>query len=326
VTQNYNSIEEVILDEYFLAWYGKTDKGKSLQWERWLNEYPGNKAIVEEAILHMDELYIKEKHITDFEVQMAYKKLESALDRGKVVEMKQPRKRLWIPAAAILILIVGYSLWNISAGHTRYNSSYGRINEFKLPDGSKVILNANSELSLKKKWQAGEDREVWLKGEAFFKVQKTPHNNRFVVHATAMDIIVTGTQFNVMNRDDESSVLLTEGSVIVRTKDGREIHMKPGDYVKLENNLPEKKQVNEEKILAWKQAKLVFDNTPMNEVASTITRHYGIKVVFSDSSIAAKTIKGVMPNDNLDVLIEALEATTEFKIQKNEKELIISNS
>lgn len=326
MTQNYNSIEEVISDEGFLAWYGKTDSEKSLQWERWLEEHPEHKAIVEEATLYLNELYISETPLSDFEIQSACQNLELALEQAKVVKMKQPRKRLWIPAAAILLLVAGFALWTISFRDTRYKSSYGRINEFKLPDGSKVTLNANSELSIKKKWQTGEDREVWLKGEAFFKVQKTPQHNRFVVHAAAMDVIVTGTQFNVINRDNESSVLLTEGSVTVQTRDGREIHMKPGDYVTLKNNQAEKKPVNEEKVLAWKQAKLVFDNTPMSEVAAIIRRHYGIKVTFSDSTIADKTVSGVMPNDNLDILIQALEATTEFKIQKKEMELIISNS
>jgi len=155
-------------------------------------------------------------------------------------------------------------------------------------------------------------------------VQKTPMKNRFIVHTKTMDIIVTGTQFNAVCRDDESSVLLTEGSVTLRTPDGREIHMKPGDFVQLENNIPARKPADQEKILAWKQAKLDFENTPMSEVEKIITRHYGIKVTLADASLANKTISGVMPNDNLDMLIQSLEATGEFRITKGNNEIIIA--
>jgi ferric-dicitrate binding protein FerR (iron transport regulator) len=141
-----------------------------------------------------------------------------------------------------------------------------------------------------------------------------------------MDIIVTGTEFNVVNRDDESSVLLTEGSVTVKTREGKEILMKPGDFVKIENNIASKKPADQEKVLAWKQSKLVFDNTSMDEVAAIISRYYGVKVNFSDSAIRKKKIGGgVMPNDNLDVLIQSLEATGEFRISKTGNELLISN-
>ncbi len=44
-------------------------------------------------------------------------------------------------------------------------------------------------------------------------VKKTTEKRRFIVHTGGMDIIVTGTQFNVVNRDGERNVLLKEGSV-----------------------------------------------------------------------------------------------------------------
>jgi ferric-dicitrate binding protein FerR (iron transport regulator) len=60
-------------------------------------------------------------------------------------------------------------------------------------------------------------------------------------------------------------------------------------------------------------------------VAKIIARHYGIKVNLANSTVGEKKISGVMPNDNLDVLIEALEATGEFKVTKAKDEIIISD-
>jgi ferric-dicitrate binding protein FerR (iron transport regulator) len=250
------------------------------------------------------------------------------LDEAPVVVMRSKRQRWWMPAAAaaVVFLIAGFFYWNKTAGKTTLDSSYGTISQYKLPDGSQVTLNANSQITMGKEWKTGTDREVWLKGEAFFKVQKTALKNKFVVHTSTMDIIVTGTQFNAICRDDESSVLLTEGSVTIKTPDGKEIHMKPGDFVKLENNVPAKQPADQEKILAWKQSKLDFENTPMSEVAKIITRHYGVKVTLSDKAIGESTINGIMPNDNLDVLLQALKELYNYKITKSNNEIVISGS
>ncbi len=322
---NFNSIEEVISDERFQAWYFREDEDKAKQWEHWLLEHPYAAPLVKESIEWLKASRFEETTLPAEQIEEAHQKLEQALDAAPIIPMRTRRRWLLPAAAAVLLLLAGVMFWQTRPGQTVLDSRYGKLSSYNLPDGSQVLLNANSQLTMNKEWEKGNDREVWLNGEAFFKVQKTPMKNKFIVHTHTMDIIVTGTQFNAVCRDDESSVLLTEGSVTIRTPDGREIHMKPGDFVQLENNIPAKKPVDQEKVLAWKQAKLDFENTPMSEVEKIITRHYGIKVTLSDKSLAEKTISGVMPNDNLDVLIQSLEATGEFRITKGNNEIIISH-
>ena len=325
---NFNSIEEIIADERFLAWYYKTDEEKAKEWTHSLLIHQHNVPLVEQSIIWLKEQQMQEKNVPAAQVENAYQNLQSALDSASVIEMQPGKKRWWIPAAAaaVIISIAAFVYFNAMPDKTKLDSNYGKISEYQLPDGTQVLLNANSEITLDKKWEQDNDREVWLKGEAFFKVSKTVAKNKFIVHTNTMDVIVTGTQFNVVNRDDESSVLLTEGSVTLKTKDGKELHLRPGDFIKIENNIPEKKSADQEKVLAWKQAKLSFEKTPMNEVAKIIARHYGVKVSISDKAIGEKTISGEMPNDNLDVLIEALEATGDFKIARSGNDLIISGS
>jgi ferric-dicitrate binding protein FerR (iron transport regulator) len=50
-----------------------------------------------------------------------------------------------------------------------------------------------------------------VKGEAFSR-EKTSQKNRFIVHTGQLDVIVTGTQFNVSTREDKTSVLLTRAA------------------------------------------------------------------------------------------------------------------
>lgn len=326
VDKHFNSAEEVIADELFLAWYFRTDETKSKAWEVRLLENQRYIPLVEEAIQFLKSTYVQENAMSQEQVELAHSQLQSSLDSAKLIEMKPKRKRLWIPAAAILVFaIAGWMLLKNDAGKTTMESAFGTIREYQLPDGSQVTLNANSNITTSKDWKGGKDREVWLQGEAFFNIQKTATKDRFIVHTKNLDIIVTGTQFNVISRDDESSVLLTEGSVIIKTKEGREIPMKPGDFVVMQNNVPAIQPADQDKILAWKQSRLDFDKTPMKEVVKIIARHYGVKVTIADQSIEEKTISGLMPNDNLDVLIQALEATGDYKITRVGKEITISN-
>jgi ferric-dicitrate binding protein FerR (iron transport regulator) len=145
------------------------------------------------------------------------------------------------------------------------------------------------------------------------------------VHTDAFDIEVTGTSFNVKNMNGKSSIILKEGSVIIHRKGEPDIKMKPGDYVAFNDNQIQKKVVTKDDYLIWTQNKLVFDNTSLSEVAKIITEHYGVKVKLQGENIEQKTISGIMPNDNLDVLISSLEATQEFSIKRSEDVLTINN-
>lgn len=324
--EHFSSIEEVISNEFFLAWYYRLDEDRAKEWELWLLQHPQYVALTQESIAWLKSSGLKEKEVPVEKIDGAYRQMLDELDKAPVVRMEQKKPRWIIPAvaAAMVLLIAGYVLWNRPSGDQVLESAYGKISEFQLPDGSEVILNANSALKLDKDWKEGKDREVWLTGEAFFKVQKTSAGNRFIVHTNSMDIIVTGTQFNAISSDEEASVLLTEGKVTVQTCSGNKMELTPGEFVRIENCIPARLEADKEKVLAWKQARLDFENTPMNEVARIITRHYGVKVTLSGENTADRKISGVMPNDSLDVLIKALEATGDFRITRSDNELIIS--
>jgi ferric-dicitrate binding protein FerR (iron transport regulator) len=322
--------EDLLTDESFLSWYYHPTPEKEQEWNNWLALYPDQKQLVDDAVATLSRLNIKEDQIPASSVETAWQRLDSSIngsrkEQAPVLRMKTSRKWWRVAAAAAIILFAGLSIWKFSDNKkTTLAANYGEIANHQLPDGSEVILNANSSVTLGKNWEDGNDREVWLKGEAFFHVTKTSQHNRFIVHANRMDIIVTGTQFNVITRDDRSSVFLTEGSVVIRSKDGKETLMKPGDFVAINNNQFEKKPVNEESILAWKENKLFFDNIPMPEAAKIISEHYGIKVTLGDQQVKERALAGFMQNNNLDVLIRSFEEM-DFKITKKDNEIIISS-
>lgn len=327
--KSFENVEEVLEDELFNAWFLKTSNEQVAAWEQLMQANPQNSELVEEAIVLMQQLYIREDGVVRADTDKAYTKLTERLNEtGKnttsVFQLKPRRNRWWMAAAAVFVFAAVITYIKLAAHKESIKSQYGQISTHQLPDGSDVILNANSVVTLGDDWKEGKDREVWLKGEAFFHVMKNPVKNRFIVHTDQLDVIVTGTRFNVITRENKTSVLLTEGSVIIKTKDGKEIIMKPGDFVEMLDSKVEKKTANQEVVLAWKENKLIFENTSMKEAVSMISEHYGVKITLTDQSIADDTLNGILPNDNLDNLLKALEAAKNYKITRNDNEIIIS--
>lgn len=328
MAKKFQLIEDVVADESFSGWYFKESDEKVKAWEKWLSDNPDQQPLVREAVEFMNNLSLKEIPVSAEQTEQKLAELNERINETAtpVIKMKTSNRRWWMSAAAAVLLLAAgfaYFKWNQSTCPA-IDTKYGEVRSNKLPDGSTMILNANSTATLSESWEQGSDREVWLKGEAFFKVTKTPQKSRFIVHAGDLDVIVTGTQFNVLSRDGKTTVLLTEGSVILHTKDGKELAMKPGDYVEMDNQLVERKQAKEENILAWKENRLAFDNTPITEAADMISYHYGVKITLADD-VATKSLTGIMSNNSLDDLLKAIEIAAELRISKTENgEIVIS--
>lgn len=316
-------MEDLLCDETFLSWYFRRDVRAIRRWEQWMAENPESHYPVQQAVDLLSSLTLQEEAFTREQITRSEKVL---LDRIRKVRKMAPVRRSWIAAAGIIILAVGSALIYSAHNKFEWHTAYGEIKASSLPDGSEVVVNADTRLHYSSGWTDGKDREVWLSGEAFFHVRKTPLKSRFIVHGRDFDIIVTGTRFNVISREEKANVLLEEGSVLLHTADGEDLKMKPGDFVEYDHHHLAKRVVKMDSVTAWKEHRLSFDSTSLKEVAAIIKEQYGVTVRLEGEAIETRTVSGIMPNDNLDVLLKALEATTEFKIVRRDDEVrIIQN-
>ncbi|MEO6583304.1 MAG: FecR domain-containing protein [Ferruginibacter sp.] len=318
MNNNYNSPEDFINDESFVSWALSADNANLVGWGRWLHDHPEKAQLVKRATDILKSIHIKNIPVSGQKLAAAEERLRLSIqaEKAQVKVISIKKRRLWYAAAAVLILSLSFGLGIIfnPTGKAKLATNYGEIQKNKLPDGTEVILNAHSTLTFGKKWKTGTDREVWIKGEAFFHVKKTPAHDKFIVHTDAFDIEVTGTSFDVVNMEGKSSVILKEGSVKIHRNGKPEIAMKPGDFVEFADEQIQKTTVTKEDYIAWTDNKLVFDNTPLTEVAKMIKEHYGVEINLQGSNISSEKITGIMPNDNLEVLLQALDATQEIKV------------
>lgn len=199
-------------------------------------------------------------------------------------------------------------------------SPAGVRSQVVLPDGSKVWLNAESTLKFPVPFSK-DIRNVDLQGEAYFEVTKN-QKRPFVVHSGNVEVKVLGTRFDckAFAEDRNIEVILEEGKVALNSNvaSGQdESILKPGDRAVIEKTTGEMQIVNENigKYIAWHTGKLVFDNTPMEEIATRLERWYGVEVVIQDKNILNYRFTTTFDNESIFHVIELLSLSSPIQMK-----------
>jgi hypothetical protein len=146
-----------------------------------------------------------------------------------------------------------------------------------LPDGSKVMLNAMSELKFPVSF-AGNERLVSLKGEAYFEVAKDA-TRPFKVKLNESDVEVLGTHFNISAYNQTARTTLLEGSVKVSNGKSVDI-LTPGKQALSDQQNIAVSKGDVEKAVAWCKGDFYFSNDALEPVLIEISRWYDLKLVY----------------------------------------------
>jgi transmembrane sensor len=229
-------------------------------------------------------------------------------------------------SAAVLVMGMGLTFYvqQDEILYKNYHTAYGETQIVDLSDGSKVTLNANSTLRLKRfGFESEPVREVFLDGEAEFSVKHKSDNQRFIVKTSQkLEVEVLGTEFSVFARVRGSKVVLTKGKVKVNYGTGKEQHsiiMKPGDLVSLDKKGTAKlKEIeNVKAYTAWKSHRFIFDDTTLEEITYQIEETFGVKIKINAAALANRRVTGTFSADQADDLIAILQELLSLQYEKN---------
>lgn len=254
-------------------------------------------------------------------------------ERRQAYSKKPVRRfRVYYQAAAVSgLLLVGAIIWFFLRSNplVEHTVGYGEVQTLVLPDSSVVTLNANSTIRYATDWKAEEIREVWLDGEAYFSVVHTQHDQPFIVHVTDdLRVNVLGTEFNVKDRRNEAAIVLYEGEInlaIDRSLAPMEtIKMKPGDLVEVPKGAGhvEKKVINPERYLAWRDRMMIFEKEPLQKIARQLEDIYGVTISIEHNSLANTRLTGALPTENLETVLVSLQALMPMQVERNEKRIV----
>lgn len=245
-------------------------------------------------------------------------------------------------AAIILMFVSGYFIFSSSNEkyidnpeivleqqtneYYEYYTKPGQKSTVNLSDGSTVFLNSGSKLKFPK-YFSSNSREVELSGEAYFQIQ--PDKNRpFTVITGETVTLVTGTEFNIKYRDSNFNLVVSKGSVKSYRQNKPEIAfgLRPGDMISYNNQkgFSSPKKVQLSYYTAWRQNKLGFDNTSLEDVMKEVELRYNIKSVFTNNSHKTRTLTGIFTTENLNSVLSVISMTMDVNIRRHEDKIVIN--
>jgi len=199
----------------------------------------------------------------------------------------------------------------------------GKRSSLILADGSKIWINSGSEVEFPSNFDK-KTREIYVNGEIYIDVTKIGEKP-FIVHTATFDVEVFGTSFNVSayGDDEETSVVLVEGSVQLNTTDSS-MKMLPNEMVKISAGNISKQEIDVSLYTSWIKGVFIFNETPISEVLKKVGRYYNIS--FSRTAdIPDKKITGKLYlSDNIDDVLSSISllTSTTYKREDNIIKLI----
>jgi len=196
-----------------------------------------------------------------------------------------------------------------------------------LPDGSSIIMKNDAEITYSNSILFAFNREVNLKGEAFFKITKSKGKN-FIVHTNDYDIEVWGTQFDVTTDAKESRVVLTEGKISLnhfQNATYENTFLEPGQmacYNHLSNDFDVTK-VNTRIYTSWTKHHIEFDNFTISELGEIFKLHYNKTLIIEADAPLDNRIGGSAPTDDLNLIIKGLSIVLDREIIQQNDTIII---
>ena len=192
-----------------------------------------------------------------------------------------------------------------------------------LPDGSTVHLNTNTIIELA--FSERERRIVLHEGEAWFTV-KSDSTRPFDVEAAGGTIRAVGTEFNILQNEEETKVTVIEGTVKVipslqpgsaaqdpevkTVTAGEQVQYRPGV------GMDEVSPANLVKVSGWRRGHLVFDLEPLGNVVEEVDRYWSGKILVLDADLRDRRISGVFQTNDPDAVVQGLAETFELESVK----------
>lgn len=345
-----SSIRDLLSDPSFKRWvYGTATKQEASAWDHWCRESESNRKLAVEAqaeILGVEPGYLEQGGAKD-EWNHLFGRLKKR-QKGRLNSYKKVRPITWsyrIAAAFLVIAISGIITYGVHDNFAEseqdeivwkeVSTDYAEQKTINLNDGSSIILSANSSIQYSDGWVQNSAIEVKLEGEAYFSIppQKNSEDPFFKVLTEDGTVMVTGTQFVVDTDEEQTRVVLEEGSVDIiqntanSEQGNKNIHLKPNQLVEFSRQYESVniEQVNTDIYTSWTNHKLVLDDTPLAFLTDKLERTYGVDVKVDDSELHERRLTGTINFRSLDRVINAISEVLEIEVKKSDNTIIFKS-
>lgn len=330
---------DFIQDDFFIKWVIHDDDEAAVFWKKWLEINPHKHGELQLAKDFLSRVSYEETHkMNESEFARIHENILRFNDQQSIRDQNRWKRVLakvsWSVAAAILVFVSSLLIFLEKEGtpimipvietQTISTPKSGK-RPVKLPDGSMVRLNGNSNITFPKEF-FGNEREVWLDGEAFFEV--APDSTKpFIIRSEDFTVEVLGTSFNYRSFNEEQlkKVAVVTGKVKVMIPENEPLLITPelmAVYdIRSNKIVTERFDVKFE--TSWKDGILYFHRSPLDFVFDQLENWYDVNIEVSPEVSLKDLYSGEYQNETLQNVLFGIGYTSGFNYSINGKQVKI---
>jgi len=331
------------IQEQASLWISRLDRdlsdAETEQLGFWLEQSPKHHQTLLEMAAYWDDLTALNQLSTLFPLRASTKKGNRRYARFAI--------------AASLVLVSLLSLNNLSlnnfwssqgvhqANNQSFNTTVGEQANFMLPDGTKIHLNTDSNVTVA--YTLGHRKLTLLKGEASFDVAKDK-NRPFTVIVGSQSFTALGTVFNVQKNDDKAmELVVTEGRVLIAKAQQSVAQLSEMIDQDSAGSLDATIVISGEKAviasdieapvikvplqqlqrdLAWQQGMLIFEGEPLDQALIEVSRYTATKFNIMEPHLAKLKVAGYFKAGDIDGLLASLNSNFNIVTNRNNDNVI----
>jgi transmembrane sensor len=337
-----DDIDSLTLARYLSGELGATE---AAQVERWIAADPAHRDLID-ALRKVWSL----RALPDFDPDdVLWRRIAAGVERPlpkpTLVQPRTPRflrpAELLTAAATIVVLVVGGAVLLTKLRQPaapvpmrEVATRLGQRAALDLPDGSRVVLAPGSRVRIPAAYSvhgSGSSRELFLEGQAFFTVRHDS-TRPFRVHTGAALVEDVGTEFVVTSQSEfhGTQVVVVSGAVALRQTSAPAapplLTLTRGDLARLDSSgiAIVTRDVNLAPYVAWTEGNLVFDGTPLREVAPALARWYDLDVRVSDSTLASRKFTASFRNEPISQVLEVVARSLDVRVERQGRSVVLS--
>jgi ferric-dicitrate binding protein FerR (iron transport regulator) len=188
-------------------------------------------------------------------------------------------------------------------------SAPGTISQVSLPDRSDVWLNAGSTLRYPSRF-TGKERNVYLEGQAYFQVESDTENPFYVNLHQEMRVKAYGTRFDVCSYPEDRVIEVTLECGAVDLMSGKQaLRLHPDEMLSFD--ITEQKfafrKVRSDEKTAWKNGRLLFRNTPLQEVVRKLSHRYNVDIELRGNTSKTHNVRATFTTETISQTLDYIK-------------------
>lgn len=288
-----------------------------------LDKYVQGTATEEELKLlaQYEELAVKDSEDRAFESDIHKEALNREIKKTILKKIGSNKsKSPWLKIAASIAVVLTATIWAVyydNGAPNIYRNETAHFIPIDLPDGSQVMLNANSKLQFRQK--SDGVRSVVLEGEAFFDVARD-ERSPFVIQTDDVQTKVLGTSFNIRSTDSIIDISVATGLVQVTSLE-ESVQLRPNQKVSYhtQTHRMQKDSIDHYLYTSWYKNAIKLDGVRMLDVARILESRYGQRVYFKEEMAKEQKMTiAIDQNESIEDVLDNINFISQLSLTKNQ--------